>query len=235
MGNNELQFYNRHFMKNKKLLTEFNLLQLIFFLVSLACHMTAAFQYLLIFKKLQIGSEYFNQFFILLGVSLLISLILVFIGEKKHVIFIMLFHLVVFILIGYPLADYINIELVLLTTILIEVIFFTIAPYNLVIALSIIILTILLQRPVLAWHKTLPAPRPDGLILLGLYSVLIFTFSFILKSFFKDLQQCKSQVSRMDEAVKQLMNANIGFQQYAKKNEETSKISERKRVAFLNV
>ena len=153
-------------MKNRKLLTGFNLLQLIFLSISLICHITAAIQYLLIYKRLQIGFEFFNQFFILLIVSLLFSLILTFIGEKKYVIFIMLFHLVVFILIKYPLADYIDIELVLLTVVLIEVIFFTLSPFNLLTALSIAAITILLQRPVLASHRVLPAPPINGIILM---------------------------------------------------------------------
>ncbi len=222
--------YSAYLMGSKRFFTKENFLALIFVSLSVVCHIVGATQFLVNADRLKISTDFFSQFFILLGLSFLLAIIVGVLNRKRYTFFIILFHIVVFVLIGYPLSDYLGVEFTLLTVVIVEVVFFVPSPYSIFLGILTVLLTLLLQRPVVAWGKTLPAPSSDGIISIGLYSVVILAFSYILKLLFVNLQTYISQVERMDDAVKQLMSANIGFQRYAKIQEETSKISERKRV-----
>ena len=203
---------------------------IVFISLSVICHLVGAIQFLVSLTRLKIAPEFFSQFFVLLALSFLLSVVIGAINKKRYTFFIILFHFVVFVLIGYPLSDYLGVEFSLLTVIIVEIVFFISSPYNIIFGFLVIVLTVLLQHSTVAWGKELPAPPLESILSIGLYSLVVLVFSAILKKLFLDLQIQISQVERMDEAVKQLMSANIGFQQYAKRQEETSKISERKRV-----
>jgi len=203
----------------------------IFFLIfSIACHGVAVVQFLLNYQLLKVGSKFHDQFFILIVISLLITFVIS-IEKSRHVMFFIAFHAVIIAIAGYPLEDYLGVEFTLITIFIIETVLTTDFPYNLVISLLFIAIDVTLQKPITAWGKVLPSPTMAGLLSFAFYSLIILLLSFLMKNLYVFLIQEKSQVKRLDEAVKQLMNANIGFQEYAKEKEKTSKISERKRVA----
>ena len=211
-------------------MSKVNFLNLLFVSLSVICHVVAAVQFLIMFKPLDLPTEFFPQFFVLLLLSFLLSGVVRVLKGKKYVVLIVFSHTVVFILMGYPLSSYLGIELSILIVLVVETVFYIVSPYNFFTSITIIVLSLLLQRSAVAWGRVYPAPSPDSMISLGLYAIVILVFSYLVKKLLENLKIQISQVERMDEAVKQLMSANIGFQQYAIRQEETSKISERKRV-----
>lgn len=209
-------------------MNEIRYAKIVFSILSLIFHVVAFFQFKQ--KIFDIETLFVNQFYLLLGLSFSLSVILLTIRNNKVILFILLFRALLFFLIGYPLGTDISIELTLLSVLVLEASIYLRLPYNIIYSFIVIFLTILLQRPAFAWYKELPKPPLLGLLTLSMYSSLLVVISSLLQYCINNMIVHIGQNKRLDEAIQLLSNANIGFQKYATLVEEESKINERKRV-----
>lgn len=217
-------------LKNRDLLKKSYFLRLVYIAFSCTVHITSFLQFLARIETFKDIPGFNQQFILLLLVSAGLSIFFLYAKQIKYVLILILLHVLVFILIIYPLSQHISILFTLVTLIIVEAMFFLPSVYNYIGSLGITGLTLLLQRPVIAWGRTIPPPPMDETILLAFFLVLLLIFTGIINELFKAVQSHAQQIQRMDTAIKQLMNANVGFQQYARQKEVLSRMNERKRI-----
>jgi len=201
------------------------------FTISIASHLISIILFSLYYKNLEIGYYFLWQFYTFATISLTLSLILFLIHETSTIIiFIFLRYLLLF-LIGYPLGNYIGIELILYSSLIIETSFYLLSPGNIIVQSIIFLLFMLSQGEVSAWQKNVERVSIHDLTAAAMYSLIIITISLMLK---KSSEKCTDKTKRiihLDSAITQLTDANIGFQSYVKTLEIQTLIEERKRVS----
>ena len=199
-------------------------------LISLACHFFACFQYWHKQKELNLPAFWFNQFFFLVALSLLLSISLFFIRNKQLICVVLFYRLVIFIIVGYPEGDYLGIEYTLITALIAETIIHLRIPFNIIFSVIVIAVGIFFQHPTDVWDIKIPAPSKIDLICFGFYpSILIIAASF-LKFYFERMEENKESVNKLNNTVLQLTKVNIQFQEYAHVVGEESMVKERKRI-----
>ena len=104
--------------------------------ISFACHIVAFFQFRLNIYSLEAGIRWSVPFYILLGVSLLLSIVLFFLRNKYADLVLLLIRIPLLIQIGYPLGDYIGIESILLIALIVEMILYLTFPTNIVFSIT---------------------------------------------------------------------------------------------------
>ena len=146
------------------------------------------------------------------------------------IIFIFLRYLLLF-LIGYPLGNYIGIELILYSSLILEISFYLSFPGNIAVQFIIFFLFILSQGDVSAWQKNIERVSLHDLLATTLYSLIIIIISLMLKKYSENCIEKTKKIVHLDSAITQLTDANIGFQSYVKTLEIQTLIEERKRVS----
>ncbi len=187
-------------------------------------------QFKLKLETSEVGLRWANQFYVLLVVSLLLSFALFFTKKNTLLIIFLGLRFLILIIIGYPLSDYMGIELTLITALIFEVGLYLELPYNAIFGLVIIVTILLFQQPVKAWNRELPGVITHDLISFGLYSFALLLISTSLNHYLTKLAIQKDLSERLNGAIMQLTSANLGFQQHAILIERQSKEDERKRL-----
>ena len=199
--------------------------------ISIISHLISIILFRLYYTNLEIGYYFLWQFYAFAVVSMILGLMLFFIQETStKVVFIFIHYLLLF-LIGYPLGNYIGIELILYSSLIIEISFYLLFPGNIVVQSIIFSLFMLSQGKVSAWQKNIDRVSIHDLTAAALYSLIVITISLMLK---KSSDKCTEKTKRiihLDSAITQLTDANIGFQSYVKTLEIQTLIEERKRVS----
>ena len=199
--------------------------------LSIGSHLISILLFSLYYRKLEVGYHFLWQFYALALFSILISLMLFFIHDiSTQIIFIFLRYLFLF-LIGYPLGNYIGIELILYSSLIIEISFYLSFPGNLIVQSIIFLLFILTQGDLSAWQLNIDRVSVHDLIATAIFSLFIIAISLMLKQSTEKGDKKTKRIIHLDSAISQLSDANIGFQSYVKTLEIQTLIEERKRVS----
>ncbi len=194
-------------------------------------HLISILLFSLYYTNLEVGYHFLGQFYALVLFSLIFSLMLFFIHETRTQLIILFLRYLLLFLIGYPLGNYIGIELILYSSLVIEISFYLSFPGNLIVQSIIFFLFILTQGDVSAWQLNISRVSIHDLIATTVYSLTIITVSLMFKqSTTKGIEKTK-RIIHLDSAITQLTDANIGFQSYVKTLEMQTLIEERKRVS----
>ncbi|MDA3938307.1 MAG: sensor histidine kinase [Spirochaetia bacterium] len=200
-------------------------------LLSVISHVISIILFSLYYRNLEIGYYFLWQFYAFAIVSVVLSLMLFFIYETStQIIFIFLRYLLLF-LIGYPLGNYIGIELILYASLIIEISFYLSFPGNIIVQSIIFFLFMLSQGEVSAWQKNIERVSIHDLTATAVYSLIIIVISLMLNKYSKNCTEKTKKIEHLDSAITQLTDANIGFQSYVKTLEIQTLIEERKRVS----
>ncbi len=188
-----------------------------------------------------------GQFYFLLFASLVVSILLFF--NKKHSNLniakekpqhtlgnlhgngYLVLKLLIFVLIGYGEGEYLGIEFTLLTLLIIEVSAYYHLTNSILLNLFIIIGTILNQQEIKAWNTEHLEANLQDLLSLVLYSTLIGIFSIALRYTVRTLNAEIQITHRLDNAISQLIDANMGYQQLVETARDDSAFHERRRIA----
>lgn len=195
-------------------------------------HLFAGVQFWLKREEIETFEVWINQFYFLLMISLLLSLVLFFnrtpliVGKVYFAI-----KVVVFILIGYAEGNYLGVEFTLLTLLIIEVSAYFRFIQSIFITFTITFVTVFNQREIIAWDIPLSRVPLHDLLSLAVYSSIVAIFANALYLAIKKLDEQALVVNRLDKAASQLMDVNMGFQQYAVTAGEESAVQERKRIS----
>jgi signal transduction histidine kinase len=198
----------------------------------LICHLFAGVQFWLKRSELQAPTRWIGQFYFLLMLSLILSLF-VFISREKEIAGKICFavKIIVFMVIGYGEGRYLGVEFTLLTGIIIEISAYFSLVHSIIITLVITSLTLFNQQAIDAWDITLPRVPFHDLFSLAIYISIVSVFANALHVIVKKFDTQTQVADRLDKAVLQLINANMGFQEYAVTLSEESIVQERKRIS----
>lgn len=202
------------------------------FLVILICHLLAGIQFWLKRSELEAPTRWIGQFYFLLVCSLFLSLFLFIYRERDiagNVYFIV--KLIVFVLIGYGQGGYLGVELTLLTLLIIEISAYYQLIYSIILTSAVTGITLFNQRAIDAWDITLSPASLHDLFALAIYACIVAVAANALHVVVKKLDFQTQVADRLDKAVSQLMDANMGFQEYAVVASENSAVQERKRIS----
>jgi len=221
--NVSMKLYNSFKLKGNLRLTGLSL--------SILSHLISVILFSLYYQNLEVGYHFLGQFYVLVLFSLIFSLMLFFIHETRTQLIIIFLRYLLLFLIGYPLGNYIGIELILYTSLAIEISFYLSFPGNLIVQFIIFFLFILTQGDVSAWQLNISRVSIHDLIATTVYSLTIIIISLMLKQrTVRGIEKTK-KIAHLDSAITQLTDANIGFQSYVKTLEMQTLIEERKRVS----
>ena len=200
-------------------------------IISFLSHIVSILLFSLYYRNLEIGHYFLWQFYALAIVSMIISIMLFFIYETStQIIFIFLRYLLLF-LIGYPLGDYIGIELILYSSLIIEISFYLSFPGNMIVQSIVFFLFILTQGDASAWQQKINRVSIHDLTAAAAFSLFIIVISLMLRQSAERGDRKAKRIVHLDSAITQLTDANLGFQSYVKNLEIQTLIEERKRVS----
>jgi signal transduction histidine kinase len=202
------------------------------FLIINLCHLFAGVQFWLKCPELETPEIWYGQFYFLLILSLILSLLLFF---SQATPFIRTFYfglkLIVFLVIGYAEGHYLGVEFTLLTALIIEVSAYFDLLWSMLITFGVTGVTVLNQHAIVAWDVPLASVSVHDLLALTLYIGIIAILANACHLAVKKLDDQAIVIDRLDKAISQLMAANVGFQQYAVTAGQESAVQERKRIS----
>lgn len=170
-----------------------------------------------------------KQSLILILISLMLSITLHYI--KKFRILMLSMKYMIIVLIGYPLGEYLNTEILLLITIILETVYFLPVYYSEIMSLIMITHTFFSQKPSMSWGILKDPSNNQNLLFLLFISILVLVFSVLLRNLYDKAKEYSKNINRLDYAVEKLSEINLDYQSYAASIEHDSIESERKRIS----
>jgi len=202
---------------------------ILLFGASLVVHLFVFFDYRFLLESWSQPQNWHLQSYILILVSFLISVLLIF--TKKMRLLLLNIKFATLVLIGYPLGEYLNIETILLASIILEAVYYMPKLYGGFLSILFILITFFNQKPVTTWGVSLNKPDTHQLLFFIFTSLLILSIAIFLKTIFKKFEDSSFNVNRLDNAVKELTDINLDFQNYAAAVEHEAIEKERKRIS----
>ena len=189
----------------------------------------SALQYLLMQSFLDKEGIFSWQFFIILGISIAVSL---YSGLNQRVIPVFLtIRLFLIFLMGYPLGTHLWLELTLLLSLLLETGLYLTPPWNLPLMLFFDLSLLFFQRPVSAFYKNMPGPDMQDLLFFLVLSLVTTFLIFSVSRQRKRGEEAREIIDRLDETISRLGKANLGFQNITSSLELDTLKKERNRVS----
>jgi len=186
-------------------------------------------QFFMIRERLVFEERFSWQFFLLLGCSLFISL-LMFLTPVKKGFFLLLKYLFIF-LIGYPLRTYVWLELYLLISVILEIsLYFYDWKAYLFYGISLLELVLFLL-PRNAFEQDVSSGKTVDI--LSVLFLLLLTVWMINRTAWtaRRNQQQSILIAKQDAALERLTKANLGYQAYSTNLELDTLKKERNRVS----
>ncbi len=203
---------------------------LMIFIISIICYLLAGLIFLILYKKLNLPNRWIYYFYILLFFSFFQSLLVICYHKSKYCLLFISLNILLINSIGIPFGKYLVIEFILLPILIIEIVIYLKHPVNKIFISISIILSLILQQPFNVWNIKIKTPLLYEIVLLGVFLFGIFFIFNLIKKSMSEISNLKAISDRLQNAVLQLTNANVGFQQYANIVEEKSVKEERKRI-----
>lgn len=197
--------------------------------LSLGFQGLAGIQYLLIESSLDYGSRFAWQFFLILGFSILLSVVISIFPNM--ITFGLVVKLLFLFLMGYPLGTYLWLEFSFVLAVIIEAGFYLPVNRNLAFMLFSCLAFILFQNPKNAFHTSVPSPEVCDIFSLGAYLLFISFLIFLYSRKVLENRHRNAIIARQDEAVERITKANLGYQSYSSSLELDTLKKERNRVS----
>ncbi len=218
-------------MKNFQSINLYRSLRLSALTISMASHLFSAILFSLFYKNMELGRTFLFQYYPLLILSAVAGLTLFVIKDTVSIIVLLILKSFFLFLIGYPMGSYIGIELILYTSLILEISFYLNPPGSLIIHIIVFASFISTQGSVSAWQHTIKGVSAHDLLSSALFGIIVIAISMMLKQSEEKNSVKTRQIKHLNSAISQLTDANIGFQSYTKNLEMQTLIEERKRVS----
>ena len=174
---------------------------------------------------------WFPQLYGLIAASFGLNLVSLAAGNTLVQFFLLGLRVLVFVLIGLPLASNTGVELCLQTALLIDFAAHSPRALGAAFSLALVAAAWLAQRPMLAWGVSLPAPAFEDALALsgsGLATLALAQAVFLLRSRWSGAE---GRLHELGQVVDKLTDANLGFQKYAATIGKSSVLEERNRLS----
>jgi signal transduction histidine kinase len=176
-----------------------------------------------------IYGEFIWQFYLLLSLSFLLSALPLF--QKKGQSILVGFHLLTALLIAYPSGGDRSINILLLLSLAWDTALFTPPSLGQPLSCLILIPFIFIQGERSAFHSPVMRTNFPDLILLFLLPFFTGQIAFLLKNQYLKKKELEETINRLDLASARLIDANMGYQNYAEQLEARTVEEERRRIS----
>jgi signal transduction histidine kinase len=200
--------------------------------MALPLYCTAVIRYT---SLLATGREYVHrlapEFFAILTIAVLISLLLLIVKRQKYVILLLAVKFILTSLVGIPLSTEPTILLVLIAIVVLEVQMHLTVPANLVTSCAVAITATLLLREYFVWNEVLPGPtlleKAQFFCLLALTALA----GYLLRTLLDQRTVLRERAGNLEMTVSRLISANREFQHYALLAGKAAEREERMRIS----
>jgi signal transduction histidine kinase len=201
-------------------------------LISAICCASAGVQFWLKPDQSSYSDAWAAQFFVLLGISALLSAMLFVLAESPTTTAgLMVARMIVIGIATIPGRADIGLSATLACSCLLEAVYLLRRPYNVGIAfLCLCVDTLLLMKPVSAWGGDIPRPTVAEFVSFAFSMTLLCLIAHRHRVSLEKGAEQELRKRQLDDTVIRLMNANLGFQQYADIIQEKSTREERDRI-----
>ncbi len=201
------------------------------FLFSIVIHLISPVLFRINSWSIPLDELFFSHFTVFLAFSLGLSCGIFYYKQvvPRGLFIFIKFFLIYFI--GYPLGDYIGIELLLFSTLILETGLLLPFPVNVAFLFVENGAFLLLQRELSAWWYNIESVSTHDLLFTALYCLVFSLLVFYLSFNIEDRKKKDRKIEHLDSAISQLTDANIGFQKYVKDKEIETIVGERKRLS----
>jgi signal transduction histidine kinase len=212
-------------------MTQHSVVRWAFVALAITFHLVAGLHFALELPRTDIPPSWIGEFFFLLALSLLTSLGVVFTLRGRTRSMLLALQLGLLVLMAIPEGRSLEIETVLSSLLIIESILLTRTPSNLLFSAGVVVVMVTIQTAHISFISPIERPTPSSLIEFGAILTLVYALAAALSTVTRRLEIQSDLVSRLDTTIARLIDANIGFQRYAKEVEGESVSTERKRVS----
>jgi signal transduction histidine kinase len=183
-------------------------------------------------KPLLVAKHWEPVFYALLTLSFILSILQIVVRQGGSLsTYLLIFRLAIVTLIGYPLGGNLEIELVLGATLMVEAAVIPTFPYSVAFVVLFAALLISFHQPIIAWGIVVAGPSAPDLAVFAFQLLLVGAVA-IFVGFFRKRYVAEVELNcRSSSAISQIVEANIGFQEYANAINEQSAATERKRIS----
>ena len=198
-------------------------------LLSSSFLLLAALQYSLVSSTILDSKRFAWQFYTLLAISAVISLVISFKANTRIAGFFL--KLCLLFLMTYPLGAYIWIGFSLFLSLVLEIGMYVKFPRNSLFMGFCFMYSLVLQKPRNAFYSELQPPALHDMMSLVFYSLFIIIILSLYTGNRTKLEEEQKQTNRLDDALSSMAKANLGFQSYTNSLELETLKKERKRVS----
>jgi signal transduction histidine kinase len=201
------------------------------FLLSVAGHAVAL---LLFFLNPEVESEpprFTAQITALLPASAAVSVVFLLPGRAPLKGLTLFFKLVVFTVLSFPLVHRVDVPLILGAILALEAAVHMGRPTRFVLAGFITVWLAIVRYYSLRWSASISGDViPEEVLFPAVFVALVAALGLLLREYHETTHAQHLHISRLDNAVQQLSEANLGFQRYADVIAERATVDERNRV-----
>jgi signal transduction histidine kinase len=212
-------------------MTQNSVLRWAFVALGISFHCVAGLDFLLRLPRGDIPPSWVGEFTFLLAFSLVTCLGVVFTRRRGARSGLLVLQLGLLVLMGIPEGKSLGIETILSSLLIVESMLFVRPSLSFLFSVVVIVVMVAVQTARISFVSLIEEPLPSSLVEFGAILTLVFCLAGALSWATKLLEARNDMVSRLDTTVARLIDANIGFQRYAKEVEGESVSTERKRVS----
>ena len=199
--------------------------------LAILLHCAAGLQFALELPRPDIPPDWVGECSFLMAMSLAASLGVVLLERGRIRVVLLIVQLGLLVLIGIPEGRSLGIETILSALLILESILLNGRPFGFAFAGITIIVMVAVQTAHITFLVPIARPAPAALVELGAILTFVAGMAVALLLVSRRLHRHTTLAERLDATVARLIDANIGFQRYAKEVEGESVSGERKRVS----
>lgn len=203
----------------------------IFLVLSLVLHIIAFLHFRKGGAAYDLPDDWKIDFSVLLSLSCLFTLAIYAFYRKRNVL-VLFFTLrtIIFCIIGIPFGSLLDVEYILLFSLLIDLNLIARYPINFILSAVILTVTLFLQMPMSIYSEPREAPNFVNILTFGIIGGTVAALAVMLRKLFDDLTRYKNQMDGMNGMVTRIIGVNKGYLEYASKVKDESTRLERSRI-----
>jgi signal transduction histidine kinase len=198
---------------------------------SLVLHSVAYWQFYRSEERLLLPSYWTQHAFIIVLVSTLLSFAQPLMRAQRTLVLFILLRCWFLLVLGFPMANSIGLELSLLFILLLDANRYLTYPLDVGVSLALIGAVFLSQLPVQAWKVAGETVSAANKVSLVLYPALLTSVILVMKNKIHVLLNQKEQADKARHANMELSNINLALQQHSIDAGQKARIEERTRIS----
>ncbi|HTX73754.1 MAG TPA: histidine kinase [Rectinemataceae bacterium] len=204
--------------------------QSILVVLAVGCHAVGGLLFLMERASLDLPGEWSAQFFALLSVSLVLTLLAALWRGSTRAKTVTVLAGLCYLLLCYPLPSGSGLRIVLGMPLVAAVVMVFPRPDYLVAGGLLIAASIVVQGPTVVWGRRTEGAGAAELVVLGLTLAFVLAFASALKELAESRRRALLEVDRLDSAIDRIADVNTSFQEALAIAEEEYVLKERNRI-----